>query len=159
MTSEQTAALLKLKDASVLDRVQPTASKLPAAITCQNVFEMRIESTVNDQHKELMMVLRAEAASVLKQCHLKMDVFFSQAEPNEAELQVAHPLPHELEFEDVFRKVDETSDSLRQPKVSEACSVLVRYLATPHKYYNIKRFCESIEQRMSEIIDALDWDG
>ena len=138
LTSEQSAALLKLKDASVLDRVPPTASKPPAAITCQKVFETHFESTVNDQHKELMMTLLAEAASVLKQYHSKMDVVFSEAEPNEADLQVAHPLPHELEFEEVFRKVDEMSDSLRQPKVSEACSVLVRYLATPHTYYKIK---------------------
>ena len=88
-----------------------------------------------------------------------MDVVFSEAEPDEAELQVAHPLPLSVEFEEVFRKVDEMSDSLRQPNVSEACSVLVRYMATPHKYYNIKQFCESIEQRMSEFIDALDWNG
>ena len=51
LTSEQTAALLKLKDASVLDRVEPVASKLPALITCQNVYEDFIEKPVNDQHK------------------------------------------------------------------------------------------------------------
>ena len=143
LTSEQTAALLKLKDASVLDRVEPVASKLPALITCQNIYEDFIEKPVNDQHRALMVAPLAEAASVLKQYHSKMDLVLSGGEPVKGEG------PHQVEFEEAFKKVDEIRDSLRQPRASEACPVLLRYLATLHEYDGHMLY-ESIEQQMSK---------
>ena len=102
-----------------------------------------------------MVAPLAEAAPVLKQYHSKMDVVFSEGEP----VTGKHPCPHQVEFEEAFKKVDEISDSLRQPRVSEACPVLLRNSAMLHKYYKIKWFYEPIEQHMSEFIDALDWNG